>query len=162
LPLTDKSKSDPEAGRSHSRVRSLAGGDQAAGRQRCHEQLVEAGDEAEATFEDPAARLGALLLAQCAWAQSHPGLYKVLHESKVHRRLGMPFKEALMARTAAAVQRCMDAGIAAPGDAATVALDLRTAVNGMLSQRINEPDLPWPPVDEQLGRFLTKLAGLGP
>jgi hypothetical protein len=55
----------------------------------------------------------------------------------------------------------MDAGIATPGDAATVALDLRTAVNGMLSQRINEPDLPWPSAVEQIDRFLAKLAGLG-
>jgi hypothetical protein len=78
-----------------------------------------------------------------------------MHESKV----GMPFKEAAFTRTTAAVQRCMDAGVAPPGDAATVALDLRTAVIGMLSLRINEPDLPWPPFPEQaalLGsRYLT-------
>ena len=57
-----------------------------------------------------------------------------MHESKV----GMPFKEAPFTRTTAAVQRCMDAGVAPPGDAVTVALDLRTAVIGMLSLRINE------------------------
>ena len=77
----------------------------------------------------------ARILGQAAWVQEHPGLYKVMHESKV----GMPFKEAAFARTTAAVQRCMDAGVAPPGDAATVALDLRTAVIGMLSLRINEP-----------------------
>ena len=49
-----------------------------------------------------------------------------------------------------------------PGDAATVALDLRTAVTGMLSLRINEPDLPWPPFPEQADRFLSKLVGLAP
>ena len=79
-----------------------------------------------------------------------------MHESKV----GMPFKEVLFTRTTAAVQRCMDAGVAPPGDAATVALDLRTAVIGMLSLRINEPDLPWPPFPEQADRFLAKLVGL--
>jgi hypothetical protein len=56
----------------------------------------------------------------------------------------------------------MDAGVAPPGDAATVALDLRTAVIGMLSLRINEPDLPWPPFPEQADRFLSKLLGLTP
>jgi hypothetical protein len=56
----------------------------------------------------------------------------------------------------------MDAGVAPPGDAATVALDLRTAVIGMLSLRINEPDLPWPPFHEQADRFLSKLVGLAP
>jgi hypothetical protein len=30
----------------------------------------------------------------------------------------------------------------------------------MLAQRINEPDLPWPPLADQLDRFLTKLVGL--
>jgi AcrR family transcriptional regulator len=128
--------------------------------QRCHEQLVEAGDAAAAACGDPASALRARILAQAAWAQEHPGLYKVLHESKVHRRLGMPFKKVLVERTAAAVQACMDAGLAPADDAATVTIDLRTAVNGMLAQRINEPDLPWPPAEEQIDRFLTKLVGL--
>ncbi|MET8999036.1 TetR/AcrR family transcriptional regulator [Amycolatopsis sp. NPDC004169] len=131
-----------------------------AAMQRCHEELVGVGDEAAAAAPDPAAALRARILAQATWAQAHPGLYKVLHESKVHRRLGMPFKEVMVARTIEGVQRCMDAGAAPAGDAATVAIDLRTAVNGMLAQRINEPDLPWPPAVEQLDRFLVKLVGL--
>jgi hypothetical protein len=102
--------------------------------------------------------LRARILAQAAWVQEHPGIHKVMHESKV----GMPFKEVMFTRTTAAVQRCMDAGVAPPGDAATVALDLRTAVTGMLSLRINEPDLPWPPFPEQADRFLSKLVGLAP
>src|SRR6266536_4023396 len=130
-----------------------------AAMQRCHEDLVETGDKAEAAEDDPAAGLRARILAQAEWAQEHSGLYKVLHESKVHRRHGMPFKEVMVARTVASVQRCMDAGRAPADDATTVAIDLRTAVNGMLSQRINEPDLPWPPAAEQLDRFLTKLVG---
>jgi AcrR family transcriptional regulator len=128
----------------------------AAAMQRCHTDMVQAADEAEAAHEDPALGLRARILAQAAWVQDHPGLYKVMHESKV----GMPFKEILFTRTTAAVQRCMDAGVAPPGDAATVALDLRTAVIGMLSLRINEPDLPWPPFPEQADRFLAKLVGL--
>ncbi|MGW5361001.1 TetR/AcrR family transcriptional regulator [Actinopolymorpha pittospori] len=131
-----------------------------AAMRRCHEDLVRTGDDAAAAEEDPAAQLRARILAQVAWAEGHPGLYKVLHESKVHRRLGMPFKEVLVARTVAEVQQCMDAGVAPPDDAATVAIDLRTAVNGMLSQRINEPDLPWSPASEQVDRFLVKLVGL--
>jgi AcrR family transcriptional regulator len=128
--------------------------------QRCHEQLVQVGDEAEAASEDPVSALRARILAQVAWAQEHPGLYKVLHESKVHRRLGMPFKKVLVERTIAGVQRCMDAGLAPVDDATTVAIDLRTAVNGMLAQRINEPDLPGSPAVEQVDRFLAKLVGV--
>ncbi|KDN22711.1 TetR/AcrR family transcriptional regulator [Amycolatopsis rifamycinica] len=131
-----------------------------AAMQRCHEELVRTGDAAAAAAPDPAAALRARILAQAEWAREHSGLYKVLHESKVHRRLGMPFKEVMVARTTEAVQACMDAGVAPAGDAATVAIDLRTAVNGMLAQRINEPDLPWPPAVEQLDRFLAKLVGL--
>ncbi|MGO4615073.1 TetR/AcrR family transcriptional regulator [Nocardia sp. 2YAB30] len=131
-----------------------------AAMQRCHEELVRLGDEADAAEPDPGAGLRARILAQARWAESHPGLYKVLHESMVHRRLGMPFKEVMVQRTIESVQRCMDTGVAPADDATTVAIDLRTAVNGMLSQRINEPDLPWPPAVEQLDRFLTKLVGI--
>jgi hypothetical protein len=127
--------------------------------ERCHAEMLQAADEAEAAHQDdPALGLRARILAQAAWMQEHPGLHKVMHESKV----GMPFKEAAVTRTTAAVQRCMDAGVAPPGDAATVALDLRTAVIGMLSLRINEPELPWPPFPEQADRFLAKLVGLAP
>ncbi|HEY0816367.1 MAG TPA: TetR/AcrR family transcriptional regulator [Pseudonocardia sp.] len=127
---------------------------------RCNDQLIEGGDRAAASAADPAAALRARVLAQAAWAQQHPGLYKVMHESAVHRRLGMPFKKVLAERTRSAVQQCMDAGLAPADDAATVTIDLRTAVNGMLAQRINEPDLPWPPAEEQIDRFLRKLVGL--
>jgi AcrR family transcriptional regulator len=130
----------------------------AAAMERCHADMLKAADDAEAAQADPASGLRARILAQAAWVQDHPGVYKVMHESKV----GMPFKEAAFTRTTAAVQRCMDAGLAPPGDAATVALDLRTAVIGMLSLRINEPDLPWPPFPEQADRFLAKVVGLAP
>jgi len=128
--------------------------------QRCHEQMLQAVDDAVREDPDPASRLRARLLAQADWAQRHPGLYKVMHESKVSRRPGMPFKEVLLAHAAAAVRDCMDGGAAPPGDALMVALDLRAAVIGMVSLRINEPDLPWPPIAEQVDRFLTKLVGL--
>src|SRR3954471_1595530 len=131
-----------------------------AATQRCHEELVAVGDAAQATQDHPAAQLRARILAQAEWAQTHPGLYKVLHESGVHRPLGMPFKQVMVERTRTAVQRCMDAGVAPHDDPLTVTIDLRTAVNGMLAQRINEPDLPWPPLAGQLDRFLTKLVGV--
>src|ERR1700744_2567830 len=130
----------------------------AAAMERCHAEMLQAADDAEAAQQDPALGLRARILTQADWVREHPGLYKVMHESKV----GMPFKELMFTRTTAAVQRCMDAGAAPPGDAATVALDLRTAVIGMLSLRVNAPEPPWPPFPEQADRFLSKLVGLAP
>ncbi len=126
--------------------------------QRCHAEMLQAADDAEAAHQDPALGLRARILAQAAWVREHPGLYKVMHESKV----GMPSRKSCSRALRRAVQRCMDAGVAPPGDAATVALDLRTAVIGMLSLRINEPDLPRPPFPEQADRFLAKLVGITP
>lgn len=46
----------------------------------------------------------------------------------------------------------MDAGPATRGDAETVSADLRTAVHGAISLCVNEPELPWPPLEEQADR----------
>ena len=97
-----------------------------------------------------------------AWFRGHPGLYKVLHESTLNQRTDMSFKEGMSKRSAAAIRRRMDAGLAPRGDAATVALDLRTAVHGAVSLRVDQPELPWPPLEEQVDRFLTKLVDVPP
>lgn len=112
--------------------------------------------------DDPVARLRARLLHLGDWVRRHPGLFKVLHESTLNQRAAMEFKQEPGERTTAAVRRCMDAGLAAPGDAAEVSLDLRAAVHGAVSMRVNQPDLPWPPLEEQFDRFLIKLAGIAP
>ncbi|HEY0500695.1 MAG TPA: TetR/AcrR family transcriptional regulator [Kutzneria sp.] len=122
--------------------------------------MLEAGGRAEAAHEDAPARLRGWICGLIDCALRYPGLYKVMHESHVNRGVGMPFKRAIGDRTTAAVQRCLDEDGAPSGDAATIAADLRAAVTGMLSLRINEPDLPWPPTGEQVDRFLTKLVGL--
>ena len=130
--------------------------------ERCHADLIRGIDEIEAGTEDAAGKLRAHTLLLGEWAHRHSGLYKVMHESTLNRRTAMAFKEELAQRTTAAVQRCMDAGQAPRGDAAEVALDLRAAVHGSASMRVNQPDLPWPPQEEQVDRFLTKLVGVSP
>ncbi|KAB2348894.1 TetR/AcrR family transcriptional regulator [Actinomadura rudentiformis] len=127
---------------------------------RCHDQLTQAVDDAEAASDDPVAQLRARTLVLGEWAYQHPGLYKVLHESSLNRRTDMPFKQQLADRTTAAVQRCMDAGLAPADEAATVALDLRAAVHGAVSMRLHQPGHPWPPLEDQIARFLTKLIGI--
>jgi AcrR family transcriptional regulator len=84
----------------------------AAAMERCHAQMLQAADEAEAAHPDPALGLRARILAQAAWVQEHRGIYKVMHESKV----GMPFKEAALTRTtAAACCPCGSMSLTCPG-----------------------------------------------
>ena len=125
-----------------------------------HRDLMAALDEAEAAEVDPVAKLRARLTYLGTWVREHPGLYKVLHESALNQRNAMAFKQELGERTTEAVRRCMSAGLAPEGDAAAVALDLRAAVHGAVSLRVNEPHLLWPPLAEQVDRFVVKLLGL--
>ncbi|MFD7731019.1 TetR/AcrR family transcriptional regulator [Kitasatospora phosalacinea] len=130
--------------------------------ERCHQDLMLTVQQAELAEDGPVARLRARTLVLGTWAHSHPGLYKVLHESTLNQRANMHFKEELGRTTTAAVQRCMDAGLAPTDDASTVALDLRAAVHGAVSMRVNQPDQQWPPLEDQVDRFLRKLVGTPP
>ena len=117
--------------------------------------------QAEATGGDnPVRRLRARVLFLGAWSREYAGIYKVLHESTLNRRMDLAFKEELSVRAIAAVQACMDAGLAPADDAAAVALDLRSAVHGAVSIRINEPEADLPPLEEQVDRFLRRLVGV--
>jgi AcrR family transcriptional regulator len=118
-------------------------------------------EQAEASGgDDPVRRLRARLLFLGSWTREYAGLYKVLHESTLNRRRHLVFKEELSVRAIAAVQACMDAGLAPMDDAAAVALDLRSAVHGAVSIRINEPEADLPPLEEQVDRFLRRLVGV--
>ncbi|MCO6011313.1 TetR/AcrR family transcriptional regulator [Actinoallomurus purpureus] len=128
--------------------------------ERCHRDLMRDLDQVETASADPVARLRTRLLFLGTWVGRHSGLYKVLHESTLNQRTHLTFKQELAERTTAAVQRCMDAGLAPADDAAAVALDLRAAVHGAVSMRVNEPNLPWPPLEKQIDRFLAKLVGV--
>ncbi|WP_435223315.1 TetR/AcrR family transcriptional regulator [Streptomyces sp. Tue6028] len=128
----------------------------------CYTDLLRAVDDAESGAADPVAALRARTALLGAWSRKHPGLYKVLHEGTLNRRTDMSFKEEMAQRTTAAIRRCMDAGLAPRGDAETVSLDLRTAVHGAVSLRVNQPELTWPPLEEQVDRFLVKLVGVPP
>ena len=123
-------------------------------------RLMESVDEAEQAARHPAEQLRARVLAHALWAQEHFGLFKVLHESTLHTRKDLSFMRRSGAGTAEAVRRCIAAGVAPAGDADAIALDLRTAVHGMVSMRLNQPFLEWPTLEQQLDRFLAKLVGI--
>jgi AcrR family transcriptional regulator len=129
--------------------------------EQCTADLIRDLDQAEASGgDDPVERLRARLLFLSTWTSEYAGLYKVLHESALNRRMHLAFKAELSTRATAAVQRCMDAGLAPAGDAAAVAFDLRAAVHGAVSIRINEPEADLPPLRDQIDRFLVKLVGV--
>jgi AcrR family transcriptional regulator len=111
---------------------------------------------------DPVAELRARLRVLGSWSSEHRGLYKVLNESTLNQRADMSFKLGIREQTAEVVQRCMDAGLVPRDDAAAVAFDLRAAVHGTVSMRVNQPDLSWPPLEDQIDRFLVKLLGVSP
>jgi AcrR family transcriptional regulator len=129
--------------------------------EQCTADLIRDLDQAEASGgDDPVEQLRARLLFLGTWVRKYAGLYKVLHESTLNRRMHLAFKEELATRAVAAVQRCMDAGLAPADDAAAVAFDLRSAVHGAVSIRINEPEADLPPLQDQINRFLVKLLGV--
>lgn len=129
--------------------------------EQCTADLIHDLDQAEASGgDDPVEQLRARLVFLANWTSEYAGLYKVLHESTLNRRMHLVFKAELTTRATAAVQRCMDAGLAPAGDAAAVAFDLRAAVHGAVSIRINEPEADLPPLRDQIDRFLVKLVGV--
>jgi AcrR family transcriptional regulator len=128
--------------------------------EQCAADLLRDADEAQPADGDPVAQLRARLVFLGTWVRDNAGLYKVLHESRINQRMHLAFKDDLSTATIAAVQRCMDAGLAPVEDAAAVALDLRAAVHGAVSLRVNEPGTTFPPLEEQVDRFLIKLVGV--
>jgi AcrR family transcriptional regulator len=128
--------------------------------EQCAANLLRDADQAQPTDGDPVVQLRARLVFLGTWVRDNAGLYKVLHESRINQRMHLGFKDDLSAATIAAVQRCMDAGLAPVEDAAAVALDLRAAVHGAVSLRVNEPGTTFPPLEEQVDRFLIKLVGV--
>lgn len=89
------------------------------------------------------------LKGMAAWAVAHPGLTKVMHESRTSP--AMPFKAELFERLVTAVAQC------GHEDPVATALDLRSAVLGAVSLRINEPGLPWGDLDGQLDRLIDAI-----
>lgn len=129
--------------------------------ERFQRQTAEAADAAEATAADPIGKLRVRVRRVAESARTHAGLYKVLHESTLNRRVDMAFKRSIADGTTAAIQACMRAGAIPAGDADEVSLDLRAAVHGAVSMRVNQPDsAEAEPLDAQIDRFLHKIAGV--
>lgn len=126
------------------------------------EQLMSSSAAAEDAADTPMGKLRARLLAFAAWARTHRGLYKFLHESSLHTRRDLSFLRRGGAEITEAVRRVLAAqATPSPRAAETIAFDVRTAVHGMLAMRLNQPYFEHPPFEEQLDRFLAVLVGAG-
>jgi hypothetical protein len=68
--------------------------------------------------------------------------------------------ERVFGRLAAAVQTCIDAGAARPGDASLIAVNIWVALHGIVSLRTSRPHHPWPPVDVLVNATLAGQTGL--
>jgi AcrR family transcriptional regulator len=130
--------------------------------ERAHGDLMESVQHAADGAPDPVAKLRARVHVLGNWARQHPGLYKVLNDRALSQRVDTSFKLELRQQTSAAIQLCMDEGLAPAGDVAEISFDLRAAVHGAVSTRVDEPDRPWPPLEEQIDRYLIKLVGISP
>jgi len=58
------------------------------------------------------------------------------------------------------IAACMHAGAAPPGDPTRVAVNVWTALHGMVSLRASLPAFPWPPLERQLDDTLLGLVRL--
>lgn len=128
------------------------------------ERLEEALLEAMATAPGPADALRACCRAYCRFGLEHPGHYQVLFNAPLPLDPDRPGErpgERVFGRLVAAVQACIEAGVAREGDAPVMAVSLWVALHGIVSLRTSRPHHPWPPVDTLVDAAISGQVGLG-
>jgi AcrR family transcriptional regulator len=150
-------------------------------------ELEEAVRAAVVGASGPAEHLRAGCLAYCRFATENPNAYRVLFGRTPARTVADPPPEPLASGTDAAprdatpptpdsttgragsaafgflvdgVGACIRAGIAPPGDPFRVAVNVWTALHGIVSLRGVAPQFPWHPLDQQIDDILAGLVGL--
>lgn len=58
------------------------------------------------------------------------------------------------------VTRCIQAGLAPPGDPLRAAIGIWTALHGIVTLRASVPNFPWPPLSQQVDDVLSGLVRL--
>jgi AcrR family transcriptional regulator len=121
--------------------------------------------DAMADTPDPAAALRACCGAYCRFGLEHPGQYQTLFSATLS--LGPRPKDRpglrVFGRLVNAVQACIDAGVARPGDAFAMATNVWVALHGIVSLRTNRPEsFPWPPVESLIDAVISGQVGLPP
>ena len=116
---------------------------------------------------DPAARLRAGCLAYCRFGLDRPGPYRVLFEHKPADPLRVrPFGQGddpgarAFATLVDAINDCMTAGIAPPGDLFQRAAAVWCGMHGYVTLVRAQPGFPWQPVEAQIEDLLVGLVGI--
>lgn len=130
------------------------------------EQLGEVLREAAAGAEEPGERLRKACLAYCRFGLEHPNAYRVLFGkiaplADASSGNAGPGKETFLLLVNG-IRECMQRGLIPEGDPTRVAVNVWTALHGIVSLRSSAATFPWPPVAEQVDDVLAGLAGLKP
>jgi len=113
----------------------------------------------------PVEALRACCDAYCRFGLEHPGHYHLLFSASLALDPAHPGDrpgERVFGRLVAAVQACIDAGAARPGDASLMAVNVWVALHGIVSLRTSRPDHAWPSVDTLVSAALSGQVGLAP
>jgi AcrR family transcriptional regulator len=118
--------------------------------------------EAMTGASGPAEALRACCGAYCRFGLEHPGHYQVLFSANLALDPARPGErpgERVFGRLVTAVQACIDAGAARPGDASVMAVNVWVALHGIVSLRTSRPNHAWPPVDTLVNAALSGQVG---
>jgi AcrR family transcriptional regulator len=116
---------------------------------------------------DPADALRACCTAYCHFGLEHPGHYQILFITPLaldpHNRPEERPGQRVFGRLLDAVQACIDAAEARPGDSFQIATNVWVALHGIVSLQTSRPhSFPWPPVRALIDAALTGQVGLAP
>lgn len=124
---------------------------------------------AGAEVEDPFKALRHIGLAYVAFAQDHPGHYRVLFSAAAPAGVSSERAQhpggATFSILVDAVQRCLDAGASAPPERSSwfLATEIWICGHGLVDLRIGQRfPFPWPPAEQLLDALLADLGLFAP
>ena len=126
------------------------------------DELTAATNLAVRDVVDPADELRARCNAYCRFALDHPRLYQLMFQDDLPLTLrGQPAAtpgRRSFENLRAAVQRCLDAGLApAHDDPFRLASLIWSAEHGLVLARISRPAFPWAPIDVLVDEMVTRM-----
>jgi AcrR family transcriptional regulator len=120
-------------------------------------------DRVTSEFTDPEARLRATAVAYCQFAADYPDVYYVLFTLPgiTGRQDDVPDDErpgtTLIQQVQGVVSECVAAGVIHRVDPYQATLCLWASLHGLISLRINRPQVPWPPFDALVDTLLSTI-----